>query len=639
MHLLYRVSLEDSYTEFDLEANGVAIKRLTISYQASSRLEFTVTAAEHTSPIPANAEVLLWDSVGLDPAGTAFSEANPLFIGIVNEIRPGDHSNQVIYVCNDPTYNAAKTVTVMSLPYDTGADNPADGAVPRLVVNCKNTSDDDYAYSFGQDLTVGDILEGLLDFTKQPLRALGAAPASGDPYDSTETALMTFKPQQKVVFESLTIKAAIDQVWRHEPRFRPFWNPVDRKTHFHRLYAGTTKTLKLNDFGWSGSDPKPYVLVGLEITPNYQDCYGAVKIYGPPSPQTEEFTWEPGIDGLSADGTNIIPISSPVIVESYSDSGGMHDAVWWAKWQIFDADKRPGAKLLPEWRELSIGNYAEAVRWPIVLVSWDEGVTWYSAKGIYIDYLNGIIEWKNGIMCYVTQYDNNVPMAPVAGSTQTKFTPNRLKLVWAPYAAALNVRYPSTGFSGTAYSQLGMERELKLYDESLAIGREYGTPVTSVERQAQFATIAEYLQEVRRDVVYTGQAVLTGCDYSYCRLGCRVNLEDEFGETTGWEAIDAIVTDVEYVYGDSPSTNLSFSSNWAELYGEDPAALRERLRVKTFEQMTYAQLMGSPRIDYQYRPYTNFDGSVSQMVTGGLIYNPFVYYDPETGKSQMGTIR
>lgn len=640
IHLKYREAVVDSWSDFDVVANAVKLKRLQFSYQQPARLEFTVHAPEHTDPIPANSEVLMWDDVGTDENGDPFDIDNPQFVGFVGSPKPGAHANEVVYVANDPTYRAAKSVTVMSLPYDSGADNPASGSVPRLVVNVKNTSDDDYAYSFGQNMTVGEIIAGLFDFTTEPLRAIDAAPASGTPYDSGDLAAMTFKPQQKLVFETQTINAAVESVWRHEPRFRKFWHPASRQWRFHRLYAGTAKTLVLNDFGYNlDTTPKDHVLVGMEVTPNCEECFTAVEISGPPSCAIEVFDWETGVTSGTATNSQLHPVGSAVTVESYSDTGGMQTAEFWQTFQIHDPLKRAGAKLLPDYYPMTTGNYASSVRWPILLASYDAGVTWHAHRNVYIDYLNGTVTWTGPVLPYVTMYDENVPIAPVAGSTQTKFVPDKLRLVWAPYDDPLSVRYPSSGFSGTAYSLLGMERVLRLYDESLAIGREYGTPVTSVERLAQFATIAEYLQEVRRDITFTGQATLTGCDYSYARLGCMVNLEDAAGETTGWEDINAIVTDVEYVYGDTPSTNISFSANWLELYGEDPSALRERLRVKSMDQYKYSELFGAPIVRYQYTPYQNFNGSWSNMVTGGLVYDPFVYVDPATGYRELANIR
>lgn len=643
IHLSYKLAIGDAWTSYDTVSNGVCVQSTTFSYSSAGRLDFYITAPEQSAPIPRNTWVLLWDDVGLDETGSALSAANPLFLGIVVDVNPGQNSNQVAYVCMDPTYMAGKSVTVMSQPYQSGyANRPAVGAVPRLVYNVKNMADADYAYEAGQNGTVGTILAGLLDYCFAPLQALGAAPASGTThaYDPSDLSSMSFVPQEKLVWESVTIRAAIEQVWRHEPRFRMFWHPAQQLFRFYQLNAATATTLYLNSSG-SGT---AYPVIGAEINPSYEDCYTAVSIYGPPNAENAIFSWyaaDTYVGPYGAGCTYLLPYGSSTTLQTYSDGGGTHTAVTYAQWQIADATQRAGARILPSYVQLPEGDYSTSTKFPVLLASWDNGGTWIACKGVQFDNLNGICTFPNNNVPYITITDNNTFGTPGgSGSTQTKFPPNAMRLLWAPYQAPLQVRYPATGYDGTAYTTYGCTNEYRLYDDALAIGYEYGIPVTSTERLAAYTTLAQYLHSVRCDVITTGTLVLAGIDYSWRGLNRRVNIADAAGSTTGWESINAIVTDVEYTYGDTPSTTLTFNADWLQLYGEDPAALRERLRIKSYEQYTYAQAFGAPMMVGVYGLQTNYNGSKSEVLVGAKASNPYVYVDPLNIKDmQEGTIK
>jgi hypothetical protein len=57
-------------------------------------------------------------------------------------------------------------------------------------------------------------------------------------------------------------------------------------------------------------------------------------------------------------------------------------------------------------------------------------------------------------------------------------------------------------------------------------------------------------------------------------------LDDDGGTlTTGWEAVGAIVTDVEYNFSDR-TTQLTFSADQMETLGLDVQQLKDRLRIR-----------------------------------------------------------
>jgi hypothetical protein len=57
---------------------------------------------------------------------------------------------------------------------------------------------------------------------------------------------------------------------------------------------------------------------------------------------------------------------------------------------------------------------------------------------------------------------------------------------------------------------------------------------------------------------------------------------DGAAKTIGWEAINAVVTDVEYDFSDQ-TTTLTFSNDQAELIGLDTEQVKQRLKIAAAE--------------------------------------------------------
>lgn len=613
-----------SSSSIDMEANGVSIKSVLHSYSNASRLDFTMIANEASTPIARYAYVHLTDD------GTV------VFVGHVISISPGSHANEVRVVCMDPTYLAAKTVWVMSLPYTTGGVVDPH-SVPRLVYNCKNPADDDYAYSVAQNSTVGTIVGGLLDFTVEALKMIKASSTGGAVYNSADFTDMNFVPQNKIVWETITIRAALEQVWRLDPRFRLFFDPATGLWRFFKLSASTAQTVYVNNTGKVSTGGAANPCIGLEITPCYEDVYTAVSIFGPPTIGTATFisTYDATSGTVTGDLT---PLGSPIFLETYSDSLGTHNAQFWGKWRIADSTKRKGARMLADWTAVPVDKYSSLpTRYPTVWLSWDGGTAWTAAKGVQFDYLAGTITFLNNIIPY-TVITNDLGQSIIPGTTQTMFPPNAIKLTWAPYLDPLEVRYPSSGYSGSAYSTYGIETEMRMYDEGLAIGREYGVPVTSTFRESQYTDLAKAYHDHRSDMVFSGSVVLAGIDYSWLGMNKLLNVADSAGSTTGWEAMNAVVTDVEYTYGDNPSTALTINSNYLELYGEDPAQMRERLRISSTQAYSWSQIHGVPIITNTFRTEQGYFGNSFPVLESTTIYDPNVYID-QWGRQQLANIR
>jgi hypothetical protein len=155
--------------------------------------------------------------------------------------------------------------------------------------------------------------------------------------------------------------------------------------------------------------------------------------------------------------------------------------------------------------------------------------------------------------------------------------------------------------------------------------------VTTTARRAQFVKYGQTILDQSKNIVWTGGAELLFLDWTYLRLNRRVNFEAKNGSggmtTTGWETIDAIVTDVEYDFA-ARRTRLTFSSDTLALFGIDPEQLKTELRIKALEQVaTYETSL-------QFSTFVNYTGYQLQQISGVTTSQQFTYIDPETGAAQ-----
>lgn len=576
------------YTEVDLTVDKIADVKLDIGYSHPARLSFAMYQAQHTVPIAINAFVIFTDT---DYGGWS----TPLFEGYVAEATPAD-ANEIRYTCYDATHRAGKEIYVMS---DSSIWSTV---IPRRVYNCKVENDLDKAFEFEDDATVGEILEDLLEYAYADLALINAAPAAifgGAAYESTDFSAMTMKPQEKVVFESETIRSALDRMLSYYPQYRMLFLPGVwhglRKWRFYDVYAAPEETLTLNSFTGARN------VLSLDIQRSLEGRFTAVKFFGPErtTAATAQLSDTSLTKGWSTQAENIFT--------QYGNTLATTDVG--RKWQITDPAKRRLAKLLPTEVAVpiaggfgSIGNLAYVqTRTPTLLVSWD-GSTYEQVQGVTIDWRQGIITVPQNIHRY-----ND-------GAALPYVLPTHVKFYYAYYDTPYTARYPSSGYAGLAYDHFGISVEKKIYDESLVVGYEFGYPVTSTERTAQFEELAENIWKTTSNTIHTGAIVLDRLDYSFVRLNRRINIaavdEDGNALTTGWESIRAILTDVEYDFTNRITT-LTLSSDDLEFLQGDPEALKEILKIRAMEtsisQVSEMRMIGqtlasSSRIVFHHRP-------------------------------------
>lgn len=612
-----------SYT--NQNASLFANLKISISYSHPAMASWKMYAPQHEMPLTPGHLIRIWDDAGTDPDGSAYSSSNPLFEGHIQAPKPGSDGVSVEYTAYDPTHRAQNETNVMSAAWTAGTvpgTKPveATGAYPRLVLNATAIqNDDDCAFSRAENQTVQNIIEGILSDQYHPLYWISAAPGDGTSagngvaYTTADLASMNYEVQEKVVFESENVRSAIDRMLQWEPTYRMQWRPGTRKWRFFDITAGTEKTVTLNDFS---GDSK---VLSMEIDRSLEGRFTAVKFYGPELLQLAEFRTDNGTLSEVAGAYEVLERLGSFEVISYN------------RWQITDSTKRRIGRLLPSEVSIGVGGYnAIPTRAPTLQASWDGGLTWAVIQGAYFDFQNGVAYTGNGLSPWI--HSDHPQVTPIGN--QHYFPPTTVRLIAAYYDTPIATRYPTSGFSGTAYDVAGLQNEMKLYDEMLAVDyTQFGTPVTTTARLAKFNTLAQKIHAERKNIVYVGGMTLDGLVYGYAHLNRRINIAgvDENGDplTTGWESIGAYLTDVEYDF-ETQLTTLQFSSDQMSLMGVDVEQMKKRLRIMALQRRDSWTFWSRPVYSATIQP--SMGGAVLPVGwEGGAVQNT-AFVDPNTGK-------
>lgn len=618
LHLEYQAELAGAFAEIDLTAQRVGPFRLMVSDAHPAVLTFDVRQPQHTLPLGLRKYIRFWDDAGHTPDGIPQSASNPLFEGFVWEIEPAE-SNRLRYVAYDPSHLSGREVPVMSTAWDTspGAGVPPQpglGAVPRLILNASIDNDVDYGFERAHDLSIGDIIGLVLDDALQPLRWFAAAPPADVAYQTSDLALFSYIPQEKIVSTNESIRAFLDRLTQeHYPEFAFRWDPGSRYWRWYSRLAAPAVTLTLNDFT---ADNK---VLALELHRSLEGRYPAIRFCGPETAgPTEIFS--------TLDGT-LAAIDEPTVLETYTDIHGTGTVEAHGVFQIVNVDSRRGARLLPAPEFVRENDYFwVSTRSPYFELSFDLGLTWQAVESFGFDFQHGIAFIPAGLYPYFWS-DHELQY----GSTQHFWVPNAYRLVWAPYHDPITVRRPTSGYAGTSYTVAGQTSELLMYDEMLAVGyNRAGIAVTTESRVAQYEQLGDALLAAQKDIIYTGGCLLEGLLYDFCRLGRCVNLAavDHDGNplTTGWEAINAVVSDVEYDFA-RQTTALTFSQAALLAWGDNVDLLHERLRIGLVEKI---RIVDSRPVFSEFQsPYT--PGGPIQYQSGIVYHDEDLFYDPQLG--------
>lgn len=651
------------FTTVNVSTARIGKVKIKLAEQGLWQAEWTIRAPQHETPIPRLAFVRMWDQGATDASGNGQSAVNPLFEGYIENVTPGEDGHSVNYLASDARKRVGNEIRIMSTAWAAGSPisgsygsfpEPGIGAVPRLVMNVKIDNDQDYAFARLNDATVGEIIQTLLEDQYEPLYWLNAANSSGTAYRldagsgtgaGSELAGMDFRPQGKVSFESESIASAITRLMgMYAPNYRNYLEPGQRHWRFYDAKQSPTITIPLNTVG------NQYIPLSLSLQPSIDERYTSIEIRGPETTVVAAPGGEGDVDCFQTDGSapSLVPLGDGILLENYSTAGGMFEARSYTQYQIVDSTKRRGAKLLsrtvtvpmmaPSPDGESFGYEYMQCRSPTLQISFDNGSTWMTVLGVNFDFQYGIATLSNPIYKW-----NSAALIPA--STQKFFPPTNVRLIWAYFADPITVRKPASGNEGTALTVAGLRNTLRMYDSQLAVGYEYGTPVTTATRTAQFEKLAQALLDERKDIVWTGGCVLDGLMYQFSRLNKRVSFsatdEDGNAVTTGWEAIAAHVTEVEYDF-ENQTTTLTFSSDQMALMGVDVDRLKERLNIKALEQrevitsfIQFGNPYGFSQNSLAAMDVHNMGGGFAQSqgsIIGTTTQYSYEYVDPETGE-------
>lgn len=608
----YRAVPGGTFTPIDLTNDRVRELRYAVSWEHPTRLTWSIHAGAHTVPIPHRAFVRLWDDAAINPlTNELFDEDAPLFEGYIEDVKPGPDGLTVNYVALDPSMRASNEMRVMSLPWQApvGGAPPQRGvgATTRIVFNADSIlNDDDAAYSRANNQTVGQIIQTLLDDQTEPLRWLNAAPDAPDvPYVVLgELAGLDFIPPEKVVFQEETLRSAIMRLLQYEPQWRMIWYPGERRWRFGDITTSPAVDLTLNDF----TPANPYHVLSLNLGRSLEGRYTSVRFYGPPRIVNTIASTLHGEEGVTSDSGLFGPSSYVA-----------WDGSTRYKYQITDPTMRSIASVLeapiqtPNARGTktnSTGSFTWYIGtietwYPVLQARFPEGASgdggWHTIGGWFVDKLTGEID--------VGRLQITRPIHPEPNSPPLEEEPTEVRLIYGRYATPIEARYPTTEgvYEGTAYTDYGVESELAIYDEMLVVGWIYNIQFTTLDRIARFQELARRVHTRHKDTIYTGGVSLEGAVYDFAFLDRRVNLPavDGDGNTlvTGWEDINAIVTDVEIDFSEGLTT-VQFSSDQLSLFGMDLEQNKKELKIRAADPVWTVDVrvtFGTKRVQTPFR--------------------------------------
>jgi hypothetical protein len=596
-------------------AGVVYVKDVKLTHSKTGRrLRFVELISEHTPSFPKRARIELYDTSNrTDPSPTPPGVRR--FFGYVSEIKP--RGRCVEYTCDDPLQRLHEAIAV-----DT------DGA-PRLVLNARFDEydfPDSLANTYRPDFPayrVAEIWRQLLELHEAAIRTvcpglpvgdlwrkdLADADGNGDTADMLDfitvwnpvPALhedMKFEPEH-LVFEEQTLADAFSQLLEMTPAWELQFDPETllfrwllrtRPESGNDPMPAETRTLnKIND---PDADFRRPVL-SKELGQSAQDRWTRVEIIGP-------------LEQVEA----TLKQSTGDLIEDWDHA---YEAA--ASWSIFDTRKNANiAATNPYWRvyrQYKIADpekrrIARSIREGI----WVPGLPGVPEPGQFSDHrfteyftsnhfrthrptltAKFTIEGRSGWFNVPARFDllsglaiavNPLVLGDIRDPATTFAKPDDVALAYAYLSAPVLASYPVTPgtYAGTAYTTAGVERTVRFYEQ------DFFSPAS---QRVNYQRLAKALWRTRGDLIFSGSIVVHGIDYSF--EGFNVARQENYGRlnlsglddtgtpaTTGWEAMDAPVQEVEYDYGQNRTT-ISFNSDWADFVFGDFASLKMRVKA------------------------------------------------------------
>ncbi len=307
----------------------------------------------------------------------------------------------------------------------------------RVVYNCPREElefEAPHAASVGSTSSVGEIIADILDTMAPELAGIIGNGQPGSGYDAAQLQAVTVVPP-KVVLDGLSVPEAIDAVLRHAPSFAWFIDPATARAVFVDLSALSDKDIP----GVASS------VIAHSLTWSIAECYTACTVEGARErvdvyDGSLEPDWDPAYE---ADWTVLKALQFP-------DTYG---AVF-RKWRC------PAA--------VSAG----AIVWPRRVVGNGEIVCLFQPT-------DGSAE--KSFYCLADAADDGTSIwlrgwANEAASDGSGYQACGQAGAWYTYAKDTVIgRYPTTGYTGTAYTRRGLQRERRIRHDDLGRAVARGT--------------------------------------------------------------------------------------------------------------------------------------------------------------------
>lgn len=201
-------------------------------------------------------------------------------------------------------------------------------------------------------------------------------------------------------------------------------------------------------------------------------------------------------------------------------------------------------------------------------------------NGWFLDNTSGTIYFADGLM--LARY-NPVPPLRLGVTGPHYEVPEDLQFVYCSPADPLMVRWPETGYAGTAYTVAGIEKTKRIADEMLSLNPQEHPLSTNADRVAQFTTLAKNLHSQSCDIVYAGGVTLSGMKWDYLMLQKRINITavdaDGGAITTGWEEAGGYLTEAEFDFSEQKTT-LVINNDQLSIMGLDIEKLKQNLAIR-----------------------------------------------------------
>ena len=634
----------------DLAAARLSLEELTFSWKVGGELTFRQAKAHH------QADYLEEDDVELAADGVV------VFRGRIVERRlRGEPGREFVGYRARGLRDRAGDVAVV---------DPVTG-VPEVTFNVQPPDEDNWQAGRA-DLTCGEIIKWLIDTFEDELIAAGVLAEGGTHYLGSELDALDVVPPE-VVLHEMDVDEAVLTVLRYQADHGCRIDPAQRTFRFLRLSTLTPRTITIDELPEGASDRvlanllRPttshcytaYEIRGSrELTPavlsasegdleelwddSLEATWTLARAFAEyeqrdsgtdPEIQGNTLTdsaknWETDewVDGflverlvgelgqslicayrvLSNTATQVVvdgalleaPSGYTVIYNLYA--GVCPYRYVWSRYRIVDPDKRQVVREIPSIFQVASGFFLSH---PLV-----ERKLTFNNQEIWVPVSAQIFCDGSGVILTATPLYTVPPGAtPLEPGVATGPEDVRLRCAYA--SGSLVARYPQSGYSGTAYSDRGLERTRVRYLPEFILDNDL----------EQYRDLAQELLQPLKDINYRGEVPLAGLHWEFADLGRRISVAGRDRQdnpiVTGFEAIAAPLAEVCYDFGRDRTTLMVATNVALALFGAEALEEAGLARLEVL-QGRYRQLRSAIQVSIGH-PRQNDGGARAGGDRGG----------------------